>query len=452
VPGFHPSGEAEASAADSGQKPQDAFPLARGRSGRRAEDTPERVRLLEKDLRAARKRLHMLEARAVTAEEALAAVQVGSAASARRKDEFIATLSHEIRTPISGIIGLTGVLLRRGDLPDDVRDRLGLILDTAQSLLTVAGDVLDLTRVEAGMLAVRRVPFAVAPALEAALQPFYAPAKVKGLALVLEQDPGLPGRIFGDPDRLAQILRNLVSNAIRFTASGRVTVSAAPAGRGRIAFCVTDTGPGIPCRDHERIFECFTRLGIGEEGGEGAGIGLCICRRLAEAMDGSITVRSRPGKGSAFTFTAPFPAESKRPADAGEVRPAGEGRSLRVLLADDDPISRLILAEIVSGAGHSVLAVEDGQKALQALQAESFDIVLLDVRMPVIGGLEAVARIRAGEAGQQARGLPVVALTAQDAGGDRERCLAAGMSEHLTKPVHVPTLNALLASLAGSGT
>lgn len=370
----------------------------------------------------------------------------------RAKSEFLAHMSHEIRTPLSGVAGMLDLL---GDaaLPPREQGYLRLARESAEALLRLLDGVLDLSRVEAGRLEPERVPYDLPAVARASVELYRARSGRKGLSLAVEVEGNAPGRVLGDPGLLRQVLSNLVSNAVKFTEAGSVTVRVAGEDGGRRArFEVADTGPGIPAPQLERVFLAFTQADASVAGRfGGSGLGLAISKRLVEAQGGEIGVESAPGRGSRFWFTLPVeeapPGEERQPGPDRNERPLG----LTVLVADDEPVNRALAAALLERQGCRAVAVADGGEALDALAAARFDAVLMDVQMPGLDGLEATRRLRQREEGGARGHVPVFAVTAATLAGDRERCLAAGMDGYLIKPLRRDALRAALAGLAAGG-
>ncbi|GAB4285695.1 MAG: hypothetical protein Kow0092_39650 [Deferrisomatales bacterium] len=424
---------------------------ARGRVLRGEGGLPERIVGIASDV-TDRKRLE---------EESLRARQAAEAAN-RAKSRFLAQVSHEIRTPMSGVLGMTELALGVEGLPAEARKYLELAHRSAASLLSIVDDILDLSKIEAGKVALKREVFEVRETLAATLAPLEVSAKAKNLQLLHEVAPQVPPRLVGDPARLQQILVNLVGNAVKFTDRGRVEVrvrlgpTAPAAGAVALLFEVRDTGVGIAPGELDTVFEAFSR-GAAPRGARrpGTGLGLAITKQLVERMGGRIWVESEPGKGSRFCFTALFeraPEAAAAPGAPGGAEPAlpapgpGEAgrRPLEILLAEDDPVNQLLAKTVLEMAGHRVAVAWTGRDALDALQRAPFDLVLMDVEMPVMGGLEAARRIRDGQVPGCPRDLPIVALTAHALVGDRERFLAAGMDDYLAKPIQPEGLSEVL--------
>ena len=397
----------------------------------------------------ARRRAQEREARARRAAER----------ASRTKSDFLATMSHEIRTPMNGMLG-TLDLLAATELTEEQRAYAETARRCGRDLLAIINDILDISRIEAGMLRLDDSPFSLAETLRAVLDLAAPAASAKGIALSATIDPGLPSLLRGDAQRLRQVLTNLVDNAVKFTAVGGVTVTAErleSAGKDavmvRLAVC--DTGIGIPAELQAKLFRRWTQADatIGRRFG-GSGLGLTICRRLVRLMGGKIALESAPGRGSTFTVTlplgiaaealpcAPGPAPLVPRIAPQEPQPGSRGR---ILLAEDSRANQIVAAAVLRRAGYAVEIVEDGEAAVARAAAGGVDLVLMDVQMPKRTGLEATAAIRRlpGEAGR----VPIVAMTAAAGPEDHEACLAAGMDAYVAKPLDA---KALLAAVAGA--
>jgi PAS domain S-box-containing protein len=385
-------------------------------------------------------------------------------AANRAKSEFLANMSHEIRTPMNGIIGMTDLALDT-TLTAYQADCLKTVRISAESLMTILNDVLDFSKIESRKLTLEAVRFVLADVIGEALKPLGVSAGQKGIKLLCDVAPDLPASVVGDPVRLKQVVINLIGNAIKFTDQGEVVLSIREESRSedsiRVHFSVRDTGIGIPADKHAAIFEAFHQAdGSTTRRFGGTGLGLTISSTLVALMDGRIWVESEPGVGSAFHFTAAFKRAVEGDAVVDETRlasscvlilddhvdraqtppvPSAEPRSsavrpASVLVAEDNVVNQRVVSGLLSRRGHRVVIVSDGQEAVAATGREPFDIVLMDVQMPGMGGFEATAAIRDRER-ETGQHLRIVAMTAHAMNGDRERCLAAGMDGYLSKPI-----------------
>ena len=364
--------------------------------------------------------------------------------SAAARAQFLANMSHEIRTPMNGILGMIE-LARLADGEDNPAEYLESAHESGRHLLRIVNDILDFSRAESGSLTLERLPFSLSESAERAALAVQAAARAKGLRLRQEVDAELPEWVEGDPCRLYQILVNLLGNAAKFSERGEVVLRIRAAGE-RVEFAVIDEGVGIPSDRQARIFEAFAQA---EESTArrygGTGLGLAIAAQLVRRMGGELQVQSAPGAGSKFWFAIPLRA-AMAPAAPAAGADAAPGRPLTLLVAEDDVVSRTLLERMMVKAGHRVMAVEDGSRAVAAVAEQRFDAVLMDVRMPVMDGIEAARRIREQERAAGVR-TPIIALTALALPSDGERCLEAGMDLYLAKPYRRADLLAALAKL-----
>lgn len=364
----------------------------------------------------------------------------------RTKTMFLANMSHDMRTPLNGIMGMTELLQKKG-LGREQSRYAELVRHSARTLLEIITDITDFSRLESGRLELSETVFNVRDMLEDTLAVFRFESGNKGLELAAVVAPDVPEVLKGDAFRLKQVIANLVGNAVKFTMEGGVTVrvsvdggASVGGGRVRLGVTVEDTGIGIPEEEQVDIFESFRQVDDSyAKKHEGSGLGLAICKQLVTMMGGFISVHSEPGKGAVFSFDVLLALPS--PAETGSVLAAHEEPVVeavsprRVLVAEDNVLNQTFALDILEEAGHSVTIAGNGVQAVEALRSGEFDIVFMDVQMPEMDGLEATRRIRSGEAGEKAQRVPIVAATAFAVRGDREKCLEAGMNGYVVKPL-----------------
>ncbi len=404
-------------------------------------------------------------ARDVTAQhdmsQALRNAVTSEQAANQAKSEFLANMSHELRTPLNGILGMTQLMFATG-LSEEQREYADNILSSAGRVLKVVNNLLDLSSLEAGELPLAAAPFAPDRLFQAALDTYSAQARLKGLEFTYAIADDMPPYLLGDAERLKQIFINILHNAVNFTDSGAVDVrvglapelapvhdhvgDAAP-----FSFSVRDTGPGVPAEKREHIFDSF---GVAEnvltKHKSGPGMGLAIARKLAEHMGGRILMESDPASGSVFHFVAPL-----RIAAEADVSPCEQSptipQTLRILVVEDDIVNAAYTTRLLETQGWDVHSATTAAAAIRALEEETFHLVLMDVQLPDMSGLEVTRRIRDGELAHVNTAIPIVALTAYAMEGDRDRCLRAGMNAFVAKPFEQETLTLAIASLVCTG-
>ena len=414
--------------------------------------------LAEEELREAHDLLELRVAERTAelsaAAEQLVIARTAAEAASRAKSQFLTTMSHELRTPLTGLIGFPELLLRKKYDPDELRRFLELQRDAGRTLLALVNDILDLSKIEAGKLDLEQVPFEPRTILAGCEALVALGAETKGLHLATQINSAVPGWLLGDPTRLRQITLNLLSNAVKFTDAGSVALAARwiePAsGQPELRVTVTDTGIGIPADRLGRLFQEFSQVddSTSRRFG-GSGLGLAICRRLVELMGGRIGVESTADRGSMFWFEVPATVAPAPAPAVGADHPAGAvlgaAAAQRILLAEDSTPVQILVTSVLEAAGHHVEVVGNGAAAVRAAATGTYDLILMDVQMPVLDGLAATREIRASEAG--GRRIPIVALTANATSGELERCKSAGMDVFLTKPVDLDLLLATIQRL-----
>ncbi len=390
-------------------------------------------------------------------EDVLVQARDSAEESSRAKSQFLANMSHEIRTPLSGILGMLDLTLDT-DLTDKQQEYLLMTKESARSLLHVINDILDFSKIEAGKLDIEPEEFILQDSVRRALRPIAFQCREKGLGYAALIEPNVPQRLVGDPGRLGQVLINLAGNAVKFTESGDISITVRlhkpvePDEPVMLLFSVRDTGAGIAREQQDRLFKSFSQVdGSLSRRYGGSGLGLAICKQLVSMMGGEIWVESELGKGSEFCFTVAFRGweyseEHQRKdqlrLDQEQLQPP---ENMRILLAEDNEVNRIFISRMLQSHGHVVDAAENGQVALEMLREAAYDVVLMDIQMPVMDGQEAAEAIRVGQVPD--KDVPIIALTAHAMKGDRERFIASGMNGYVSKPVEIESL---LRAIAGA--
>ena len=368
------------------------------------------------------------------------------------KSAFLATMSHEIRTPLNGVLGMAQAMAF-DDLSPVQRERLGIIRQSGEDLLAILNDLLDLSKIEVGKLDLEVIEFDLAEIVRGAHSAFTALANKKGLSFALDIDPTAQGVYRGDPTRVRQILYNLISNALKFTDQGEIRVAGSRT-HGELCLSVTDTGMGIPEDSLPKLFERFSQADASTTRRfGGTGLGLAICSQLAKLMGGAIEAESTVGRGSTFRLRVPLPRVGDARAPAAVAAPAApteeEHLELRVLAAEDNAVNQLVLKTLLHQIGIAPVVVENGALAVEAWNSQRWDVILMDVQMPVMDGLTATRTIREREVAEGRARTPIIALTANAMAHQIAEYRACGMDGHVSKPIEVRHLFAALQSAIG---
>ncbi len=389
------------------------------------------------------------------AEDSLRQAKAEAEAASRAKSEFLANISHEVRTPLNGVLGMLQLLASSTKLPADALAHVDTALACGRGLVRVLADILDFSLIDAGRLVLRRNTCEIRAILDGVLGVLSIECEKKGLRITVDVADDVPPYVETDDARLRQILFNIIGSAVKFTPAGaidvKVSIASRQPGRLHVLFSVRDTGIGIPEGQLSAIFEPFTQLdGSFTRKYGGMGLGLGIVKRLVSLLDGSLVVESEVGKGTEFAFViACGEAASPAPLPASPVlQKKSRQEQVRVLVVEDEAINRMATVAMLRKLGYAAEAVEDGDQVPVALVKAPFDVVLMDIQMPRISGDEATRRIRQGRDPGVDPAIPIIALTAHAMDGDRERYLACGMDDYLSKPVELSALGKAVARAA----
>ena len=378
----------------------------------------------------------------------------------KSKQQFLSNMSHEIRTPMNAIIGFTNVVLKT-NLDNSQREYINAIKESGDALIVLINDILDIAKVDSGKMTFEKIPFSLSNSVATMLHLFEPKMKEKKLELYNEYDPAIPLNLIGDPMRLRQIILNLMSNAVKFTSKGKITIRLnllkEDAEKATIEFLITDTGIGIPKNKLADIFNNFEQATIGTSSSfGGTGLGLTIVKQLVELQGGTINVNSEEGKGSTFGFVLSFDKQNaeEETTPVNTVEPVQEtpfekntAENIKVLVVEDIALNQLLIKIILLDFGYDVTIAGNGKIAIENLQENKYDIILMDLQMPEMNGFEATKYIR----NVMNSNIPIIALTADVTSADVEKCIAAGMNDYVSKPIDEKVLYAkIITSLKES--